>query len=244
MWNAKKIAGQRYLKYAARVLMVVGFGLLLFCAAAKIHERLLTHVAMRQFENLKQPAVAGLNDNPLPPLALSKPDFLLWSKQRVQYYEEALTRQFAAPSAVLRIKRIHVEAPVLEGTDDLTLNRGVGHIEGTAEIGEKGNVGIAGHRDSFFRGLKDIKVGDEIDLEEPNRTETYVVTKLEIVDPHDVSVLRSTPTPALTLVTCYPFYYIGSAPQRYIVHATLLTTAERREHTDVDREASPEHDRS
>jgi sortase A len=108
---------------------------------------------------------------------------------------------------------------VLEGTDDLTLNRGVGHIAGTALFGQNGNVGLAGHRDGFFRGLKDIKVGDRIDLEEPGRTETYIVDSLRIVNPKDLSVLRSSGKRVLTLVTCYPFYYFGNAPQRFIVHA-------------------------
>lgn len=120
---------------------------------------------------------------------------------------------------MIRIDRIHVEAPVLEGTDDLTLNRGVGHIAGTALFGQNGNVGLAGHRDGFFRGLKDIKVGDRIDLEEPGRTETYIVDSLRIVNPKDLSVLRSSGKRVLTLVTCYPFYYFGNAPQRFIVHA-------------------------
>ena len=112
-----------------------------------------------------------------------------------------------------------MEAPLLEGTDDVTLNRGVGRIEGTAHPGEDGNLGIAGHRDSFFRVLKDIKVGDRVDLEGLERSDTYVVDQVEIVDPGDVSVLRPRSKPSLTLVTCYPFYFIGSAPRRYIVHA-------------------------
>ena len=111
---------------------------------------------------------------------------------------------------------------MLEGTDDLTLNRGVGHIAGTALVGEDGNIGIAGHRDGFFRGLKNIRVGDRIDLEEPDRIKTYVVERLEIVDPENVSVLRSSSRPSLTLVTCYPFYFIGAAPRRFIVHAVLI----------------------
>ena len=110
---------------------------------------------------------------------------------------------------------------MLEGTDELTLNRGVGHIAGTALFGKIGNVGIAGHRDGFFRGLKNIKVGDRIEVEEPGKVETYIVDRLQIVDPSNVRVLRSSDRSALTLVTCYPFYYIGSAPQRFIAHAIL-----------------------
>ena len=125
------------------------------------------------------------------------------------------------PLAVLRISAINLEVPVLEGTDDLTLNRAVGHIEGTAAPGETGNVGIAGHRDGFFRGLKDIHLGDTFDLFTEKGNSRYVVDEIVIVSPDDVSVLAPRSKPALTLVTCYPFYFVGSAPLRYIVHATI-----------------------
>lgn len=217
-----KLATMKYVRNLGRALLVVGLGLLVFCAAAKVHEIVLSRVAIRQFENLKPPEVKTAPDIAALQTVAPQPDFLSWSEQRVKHYEESLNQRLTPPLAVLRISRIHVEAPVLEGTDDLTLNRGVGHIEGTAHFGENGNVGIAGHRDGFFRGLKDIKIGDRIDLQEPDRTETYVVDHLEIVDPTNVGVLRSNSKAALTLVTCYPFYYIGSAPQRYIVHATLV----------------------
>ena len=111
--------------------------------------------------------------------------------------------------------------PVYDGTDDLTLNRGVGRIIGTARLGEAGNTGIAGHRDGFFRGLKDIAPGDRIDLVLTSQTSHYVVENIQITSPDDVSVLQPTPKASLTLVTCYPFYFVGSAPQRYIVSASF-----------------------
>jgi sortase A len=123
------------------------------------------------------------------------------------------------PLAVLRIPRVGVEAPVLEGTDDWTLNRGVGHIEDTAAPGVDGNVGIAGHRDGFFRPLKDITPGDLLEVETRAGVAQYHVDRVWIVNPDDVSVLDPTPSPSVTLVTCYPFYYVGSAPQRFIVRA-------------------------
>lgn len=123
--------------------------------------------------------------------------------------------------AVLEIPKIGLEVPVFEGTDDLTLNRGVGRIIGTTRPGEGGNIGIAGHRDGFFRGLKNITVGDKIDLRTLKGMETYEVTSVIITDPTDIRVLEQGGVPALTLVTCYPFYFIGSAPQRYIVRAEL-----------------------
>jgi len=210
-----------------QLLMLVGLVLLGIFVAAKVHQIVLSRAAMRQFEQMKQAAKNAPPDAPQPPpsaiepqLTAPKPSVVLWSEQRIKDYRDSLD-QSLVPLAVLRIPRINVEAPVLEGTSELTLNRGVGRIEGTARVGENGNVGIAGHRDGFFRGLKDIKLGDKVDLEEPTRTDTYIVDHVQIVDPSDVSVLQPASKAALTLVTCYPFYYIGSAPKRYIVHATL-----------------------
>ena len=114
---------------------------------------------------------------------------------------------------------------MLEGTDDFTLNRAVGHIANTARPGSDGNSGIAGHRDGFFRGLKDITPGDAIELETLDGSEVYRVERTWIVDPEDVSVLDPTPARSLTLVTCYPFYFIGSAPRRFIVRAVRADEA-------------------
>jgi sortase A len=123
---------------------------------------------------------------------------------------------------VLRIPKIRLEVPVLPGTDDRTLDRAVGYIEGTALPGTDGNLGIAGHRDGFFRGLKDIATGDVIELDTIQGTDVYRVERTWVVNPEDVSVLDPTSARALTLVTCYPFYFIGSAPQRFIVRAVRI----------------------
>jgi len=126
-----------------------------------------------------------------------------------------------AAIAVLSIPKIHLEVPVLEGTAAVTLNRGVGWIDGTAMPGEHGNTGIAGHRDSFFRGLKKLTTGDTIILDTRQGSVTYVVDSLQIVAPESTSVLNPTTEPTLTLVTCYPFNFVGSAPERYIVTAHI-----------------------
>jgi len=148
-------------------------------------------------------------------------DLSLWSPKRVQAFKDSLAQDADAPIAVLSIPKIHLEVPVFDGTEDLTLNRGVGRILGTARIGQTGNLGIAGHRDGFFRGLKDVGPGDAVELVLRGQTLTYVVDTIQIVDPRDVGVLRPTPNATLTLVTCYPFYFVGSAPQRYIVSASV-----------------------
>ena len=148
------------------------------------------------------------------------PDVSLWSIQRIKGYEASLRVNVPPPLGVLDVPSLRLRVPVLEGTDDLTLDRAVGHIRGTASLGGSGNIGVAGHRDGFFRVLKDIHVGDEIDLHSQSGTSRYLVDEIQIVPPADISVLEARAKPSLTLVTCYPFYFVGSAPSRYIVHAT------------------------
>ena len=108
---------------------------------------------------------------------------------------------------------------ILEGTDDVTLRRAVGHIPGTSLPGQKGNVAIAGHRDTFFRGLRNIHRGDAITLTTLKGSYRYRVDSTEVVDPQDAEVLYESDDATLTLITCYPFYFVGSAPRRFIVRA-------------------------
>jgi len=148
------------------------------------------------------------------------PDQTLWSEKRIHEYQQSLALVQDRPEAVLKIDTLDIEVPVYNGTDDLILNRGLGRIIGTARFDQPGNLGLAGHRDGFFRGLKDIEIGDEILLHTDQGTTQYRVDSIVIVEPTDVSVLAPTEKPTLTLVTCYPFYFVGSAPQRFIVKAT------------------------
>jgi sortase A len=148
-------------------------------------------------------------------------DQSLWDRGRIRAYALALARPAPPPLAVLRIPRLRLEVPVLEGTGEWTLDRAVGHIPGTARPGETGNVGIAGHRDGFFRVLKDIAPGDLLELALASEVRLYRVREMSIVRPGDVGVLAPGRESLLTLVTCYPFYFVGSAPQRFIVRAAL-----------------------
>lgn len=144
-------------------------------------------------------------------------DLSRWSADRVRAWRDTQTTEPPPPLAILRIPRIGLVVPVLAGTDAWTLDRAVGHIDETAEPGGDGNVGIAGHRDGFFRGLDGIAAGDVVELETSGRIDRYRVESLWIVAPEEVSVVDPTASPSITLVTCYPFYYVGSAPQRFIV---------------------------
>ena len=158
------------------------------------------------------------------------PVTMSWAPGRVAAYRKALNVAMPLPEAVLRIPSANMEVPVLEGTSDLVLNRGAGHILGTtepgmAEPGGGGNVVLAGHRDGFFRRLKNVSVGDRIEVARQGGTDIYRVDSLRVVERTDTSPLRSSNKPVLTLVTCFPFFYLGPAPQRYIVQASLLSNA-------------------
>jgi sortase A len=149
------------------------------------------------------------------------PDQSHWSAGRIHAYLASLASDTGIPLGLLRVADIDLVVPVYPGTGELALNRGLGWIEGTSRPGEDGNVGIAGHRDGFFRGLQDVGPGDVVELETAGSTRRYRVDSIQIVEPNAVHVLAPTDKAVLTLVTCYPFYHVGPAPQRFIVRAGL-----------------------
>ncbi len=185
----------------------IGAGLLLIAIylVPTVYGTVMSHLALAQFR------ASGASNR-------------LWDSARIRAYQRSLAVSFPAPEAILRVPKAAIEVPILEGTDDLILNRGVGHIPGTSLPGHSGNIAITGHRDGFFRSLKDIVAGDTIEVVRHNQTDRYLVRNIKIVLPSDTSVLNQTDDSTLTLITCYPFYYVGSAPQRYIVQASLITS--------------------
>jgi sortase A len=217
--------------WAERTLLAGGVLALAIYAAVRLESFFASRAALKAFEALASSAndVERQDETALPKPELNSAeqlmrpaaDFTLWGQGRIEAYKKSLAVSPAVPMAVLRIGRVHLEAPLFDGTDDLTLNHAVGRIAGTALPGEPGNIGIAGHRDGFFRGLKNVRVGDVIELKTPQGIDEYTVDRIQIVRPQQVEVLRPRPVPSLTLVTCYPFYYVGSAPERYIVTASL-----------------------
>jgi sortase A len=246
MWRSQKSVGdkdgapgreRKAVTWIERILLISGLALVGFYGAARMESWLTSRAALKHFaaaEAVAQPGTANELDNltsnlgsgSSEQLELPRADFSLWAEKRVKAYRENTGKHPEAktagtPMAVLRIPRISLEAPLFDGTDDLTLNHAVGRIAGTSHPGEPGNIGIAGHRDGFFRGLKDVRVGDAIELKTLKGTDTYIVDQIQIVSPRQVEVLRPTSVPSLTLVTCYPFYFFGNAPQRYIVTASL-----------------------
>ena len=121
----------------------------------------------------------------------------------------------------LEIPRLNLSAIVFEGADQDVLERGAGHLPGSALPGDRGNTVLAAHRDTFFRPLRGVRVGDLIKVRRQSKDNVYVVQSARVVEPDEVDVLKSTAEPALTLITCYPFRYIGPAPERFVVRAVL-----------------------
>jgi sortase A len=204
-----------------RALLVVGLLLLAIYTTSEVYRVAAARVALARFR-ATQTTVSSGNRAAASKKSGSNVDFSLWSDARIQAYLESLGIVSDLPVAVLQIPKLHIDVPVFNGTDDVILNRGAGRIIGTGVPGEGGNVGISAHRDGFFRALKDIRIGDSIALQLPDgTTEKYRVDEIQIVTPENVDILRPRAAPSVTLVTCYPFYFIGSAPKRFIVQGSL-----------------------
>jgi sortase A len=137
----------------------------------------------------------------------------------------SLSRPVSAAALIgrLSVPRLHLSAMVREGIDGNTLQLAIGHIPGTALPGQAGNVGVAGHRDTFFRGLKDLRAMDEVQFSTSSGDYKYVVESFIVVEPDNVGVLATSSENVLTLVTCYPFSYFGTAPKRFVVRARQVS---------------------
>jgi sortase A len=198
-------------------LLLAGIALLAFYLGAQAHSFLLSRIALWGIEEAQVDAASNASNS----AEGQKADFSLWDKARIKSYRASLALAVQPPIAILSIRRLQLKVPVFDGTDDLILNRGLGRITGSAKPGSDGNLAIAGHRDGFFRVLKDVQLGDVVEIGTTAEKDTYVVDRTTIVDPRDTSVLEPESRTSLTLVTCYPFYFIGDAPQRFIVKASL-----------------------
>jgi sortase A len=214
----------KWLVRAESLLMAAGAVLLSAYVVIVLYGSASSRLALWEFDRAQAATTGAVS--PVP--ADDESEFPLWDQRRIQAYRDSLLVWVGTPVAAMSIEKLRLRAAVFEGTGDLVLNRGVGWIAGTARPGEPGNVGIAGHRDGFFRGLKDVALGDRIDLAVSGRTVAFTVDEIRVVDPADVQVLEPRSRPSLTLVTCYPFYFVGSAPQRYIVHASVVETTHSR----------------
>lgn len=187
--------GQRFIRWTRLVLLMVGVLALSYVGLTLLDARIYQENAELTLE--EQIQAQETHETAPPKLTTKEGDIL----------------------GRIEIPRIGLSVVVLEGTTSQTLQHGVGHIKGTALPGEPGNVGIAGHRDTYFRGLKDIRANDEIQIETIAGITRYEVDWIQITVPSDVAIVSSATDSALTLVTCYPFHYVGAAPERYVVHA-------------------------
>ena len=218
----RQVQRRARLSIAGRCLTTIGVFLLGVYVGSIIYRVVSSRLALRDFDETRVMVGSGYRKAPIELHVHPPVDFRLWSEERILAYGKDLReKKRGLPVAVLRFEKLNLRVPVFEGTDNWTLNRGAGWIKGTARPGGTGNVGIAGHRDSFFRVLRDASKGDVIELDFAASRATFTVDQIEIVGPEDIAVLQPRPVPSLTLVTCYPFYFVGEAPQRFIVHAAL-----------------------
>jgi sortase A len=191
------------------LLVVVGVVLLGWCALLVADASIYQRMARRSLA-----IASGEAAPPLPPAPAAIPTRSTPLR--------ATTVRVGSPIAEISIPRVDLSAVVLHGSDDQTLRRGPGHLENTALPGDTGNVVIAGHRDSFFRPLRDVQLGDEVFMETPRGRFHYRVTAMQVVRADDLSVLEQLDEEVLTLITCYPFWVLGNAPDRFIVRASRI----------------------
>jgi sortase A len=194
------------LRWAQYLFLAAGLAALGWCAFVWMEAKLYQRRQEKELSELQKFAATAPKPSAKPPVFAAVPKVPP---------EGALIGRIEIP-------RVGVSAIVAQGVDTRTLRRGVGHIPGTALPEETGNVAVAGHRDTFFRGLRNIRRDDTIQLTTADATYEYKVESTKVVDPSDIRVLDPSTRPVLTLVTCYPFSYIGAAPKRFIVRAVRV----------------------
>jgi len=198
--------GSRVRRWVACLLLLGGAGALLWCAWVTATAHVVQWLARDRLERTARQRAES------PPR----------SSFSFTPSTEPRGMMLGTPLANLTIPRLGLSAVVMQGSEDRVLRVGVGHIETTPLPGASGNVAIAGHRDSFFRPLRDVHVGDDILLDTPEARIRYRVLWFRVVNPDEVGVIGPTTGAVLTLVTCYPFSFIGSAPDRFVVRALLV----------------------
>jgi len=208
---------RRILKWAQRALFACAVFLLGYCGFALADAWTFQRRESRDFDRLLRDQRAVSEGTPQPESRTSTKGVPAASPKR------ARAAATAGMIGRIEIPRLLLSAVVVNGIDTTTLRRAVGHIPGTAMPGQAGNVGVAGHRDTFFRGLKDLRNKDEIQFSTLSGDFKYVVESLIIVEPDNVGVLAPSSENVLTLVTCYPFSYVGTAPRRFVARARQVS---------------------
>ena len=219
-----KIRGQKahptriglVLRWSQYFFFAVGVLAVSYCAAVLLDRWLFQAYQTRRFERALKDAQTSARTIQQPALS-PLPSQAEADRARAESF--GIDGLAGSPLGRIEISSIGVVAMIMEGTDGRTLRHAVGHIPGTALPGQQGNVALTGHRDTFFRGLRNIHKDDEITLTTLNGTCRYRVDSTQVVEPRDTEVLNATAEDFLTLVTCYPFYFVGPAPKRFIVRA-------------------------
>lgn len=153
-----------------------------------------------------------------------EPDTSLWAPGRIDDYQRTLNADLPPLLGVLEVPSVGLKVPVYSTDNDLTMDRGAGIIDGMSYPHEPGNIGISGHRDGYFRVLKDVQPGDKLILQTLEGVKEFSVTATQVVEIDDTRLLQDTRDQSVTLVTCYPFYFVGPAPKRFIVTASPDST--------------------
>jgi sortase A len=204
------------LRWSQYFFFVVGVLALSYCATVLLDRWLFQAYQTWRFERALKDAQTSARTIQQP---ASSPLSAQAEADRARAESFGIDGLAGSPLGRIEISSIGLAAMILEGTDDSTLRRGVGHFPGTALPGQQGNVAIAGHRDTFFKGLRNIRKDDEITLTTLNGTYRYRVDSTRVIAPEHTEVLDDSGEAILTLVTCYPFIYVGHAPKRFIVRA-------------------------
>ncbi len=212
---------QSYLRTSRCVFFVIGIFALGYCSYVLLDAKIYQVYQARRFQQELRDSQASntkgepVHTSPLPPLEAAIP---------ASTESRGISSPTRSPLGRIEISTIGLSAMILEGINERTLRRAVGHIPGTPLPGQPGNVALAGHRDTFFRALQNIRVDDEITLETLSGVYSYRVDSTEVVDPRETRVLDNSDDEILTLVTCYPFSFVGPAPKRFVVRAHKFTT--------------------
>jgi LPXTG-site transpeptidase (sortase) family protein len=196
-----------------KALWTVGCLLLLIYVVGRADSAVGTQVALAEAA-----AMSELADH-----VSDQPRYRFWSQGRIDAYRASAVLEAGPVIGTLRIPALDLLVPLYATTAEVHLNRGVGLIEGMALPGQPGNLGIAGHRDGFFRVLRDIRKGERVEVRTPEHRYAYEVSGVSIVDKEDSTPLAPTRESSLTLVTCYPFYFVGPAPRRFVVRGVLTS---------------------
>ncbi len=237
------MVAKKVLRTVELVCWCVGLALVVLYFSLRIDGELERRAAISSFmaaaASMTTLAAAPTPAKTRPPLTYGVPDQTHWSQGRIRAYAKARGRAKAGlPVAVLRIRRLGLAVPVYAADTARNMNRGAVLVAGTAAPDTRGNTAIAAHRDGYFRVLKNVVVGDVLSVQTLTKVERYRVTSLEVVKPTNISVLRQTQVPVVTLVTCYPFYFVGSAPRRFIVRAVALLDSTNAKQTSFHRRCS------